>query len=237
MRNQSMQSMRRTTAFGIMVFCLCCLLTSSALSQESTAENSKPDKSEGRSWWGVMGSYGRHTHIWSSSVYVGYKTWSAGAFYEWESPRLTVLPFDVGRNWRVEFRYAKLWGTIPLDPDQVTDEVRAEGPPFWTKLDHQKISIVGVRRWIFLPDSFIRPSLFFGFGMSLLDDTIIEDGSVHNFDFVGGAGIDVDIAKRWILSGEARFEHFSNGGQIGLTNSDVIGPESLNMVLCVLYQY
>ena len=157
---------------------------------------------------------------------------------EWESPRRTVFSLDIGSVWRGEMRYSKLWGTIPLSTDQLTDEelVEQAPPPYSTKLDHQQITFLVVRRWIFLPDHYIRPYLELGLGISVLDKNIITDGTIWSFDFVGGGGVEIDLNQKWTLFAGCRAAHFSNGGQMYLTNKAVIGPESINGVFGVRYE-
>lgn len=202
--------------------------------QAEEIEKVKPEETY-KHWVGGYASFGRHSHIWSSSVYTGYKNWALGAFYEWESNPWIPLPADIiRRTWQAELHYKRLWGTIPLDEDQIPPEDR-DGPPYSTELDHYQFALRLVRRWVFLPDYFIRPTLHLGFGMSLLNRTIIDDGTLHSFDFVGGGGVEIDLSKRWTLFADLRWEHFSNGGQIYMTNAAVIGPESLNGVFGLRY--
>lgn len=182
---------------------------------------------EKKQWIGAYYSLGRHSHIWSSSVYTGYKNWTLGLFYERETDGWIPFPLDTERTWRGEFHFKKLWGTIPLDEDQIPPEDR-DGGPYSTTLDHYQFTLQLVRRWVFLPDYWIRPNLHLGFGLSMLNKTIIEDGTLHSFNFVGGGGVEADLSDRWSIFADLRWEHFSNGGQIYLTNGAVIGPESLN---------
>jgi opacity protein-like surface antigen len=111
-----------------------------------------------------------------------------------------------------------------------------EGQPNWAKLDnHYSISLLAVRRWIFLPNRVIRPNAHLGFGFSVMNESVIENGTTWNFNFVGGGGLEYDVIKKWTVYGDVRWEHFSNGGQVYLTNKDVIGPESVNIVLGIRY--
>jgi hypothetical protein len=190
-----------------------------------------------RRWVGIMGSAGSHYHLWSANTYTGYKTASVGAFYEWESERANVFSAELGRTWRVELRYAYLWGTIPIDEDQASDADLLRGPPYSVTLDQHKIALVGVRRWIFLPDYRVRPTAHLGFGMSLVHEPILERGTIWAFDIVGGVGLEADLKERWCLMADVRWEHFSNGGDMGLTSARVIGPESINLVLSLRYRY
>ena len=149
---------------------------------------------------------------------------------------LSLLSVDMDRNLRVELRYAKLYGTFKIDDDQVVEEKLVEGEPNWVTLeDHYGVSLMAVRRWIFLPNRAVRPNLHVGFGFSVMNKSIIEDGTIWNFNFVGGGGLEYDLTKKWTVYGDVRWEHFSNGGQILLANNDVIGPEAVNILLGIRY--
>ncbi|MBA4367805.1 MAG: hypothetical protein C0403_09225 [Desulfobacterium sp.] len=188
-------------------------------------------------WIGMNGSWGRSNHIWSDREYYGYRNSQFGIFYEWETKPLFSLGLNIEHTYRAEFRIATLWGTIPLSDDQVSDEEAARTDEHSTTLDHKQAVFLGIRRWVFLPDSSIRPNLHLGFGMSFTDELIIEDGTLYAFSFTGGGGIDIDISDRWTLFSEVSLEHFSNGGQMYLTNKRVIGPESLNTRFGFRYRF
>ncbi len=219
------------------------LFACTAIAQENHKKNTEAEVTPpaGRRWIGVTGSFGSPMHIWSDRTYTGYENWSTGLFMEWESTRDTTLSLDIDSVWRGEMRYFKLSGTIPLSSDQLTDE-ELKGyedrgiDKYYTTLDHQQITFLIVRRWIFLPDYYIRPYLELGLGISFTDKLILTDGTIYAFDFVGGGGVEVDLSKKWTLFAGCRAAHFSNGGQMYLTNKAVIGPESLNGVLGVRYE-
>jgi len=216
------------------------LFACTAIAQENHKNETEDEATPpaGRRWIGMMGSYGSAMHIWSDRTYTGYENWSSGIFMEWESPRKTIFSLDIGSVWRGEMRYSKLWGTIPLSDDQLTDEelVEQAPPPYSMELDHQQITFLAVRRWIFLPDYYIRPYLELGFGISFTDKLILTDGTSFAFDFVGGGGVEIDLSKKWTLFAGCRAAHFSNGGQMYLTNKAVIGPESINGVIALRYE-
>lgn len=188
-------------------------------------------------WIGINGSWGRNFHIWSDREYYGYRNSQFGIFYEREIDPLFSLGLNIEHTFRAEFRYATLWGTIPLSDDQVSDEEAARTDEHSTKLDHKQAVFLGIRRWVFLPDSSIRPNLHLGFGISFTDELIIEGGTLYAFSFTGGGGIDMDVSDRWTIFSEVSFEHFSNGGQMYLTNKQVIGPESINTRFGVRYRF
>jgi hypothetical protein len=228
----------KISLIGILFFWGWVAWAAAAEGQQSGVESETPPEiDQKRHWVGIMGSAGSHYHLWSANTYTGYKTASVGAFYEWESERAKFFSAELGRTWRVELRYAYLWGTVPIDEDQASDDDLLRGPPYSVTLDQHKISLVGVRRWIFLPDYPVRPTTHLGFGMSVVHEPILERGTIWAFDFVGGVGLEADLNERWCLMADVRWEHFSNGGDMGLTNGRVIGPESVNLVLSLRYQY
>ncbi len=227
---------------GLLRKCLSVLLifflfTAPSLAQELEDHvDSEKDISDQKRWVGLLGSWGRHNHVWSSSNYKGFRNRHFGIFMEWEDDPYTLLSVDMDRTLRVELRYAKLYGTFKIDDDQVVEEKLVEGEPNWVTLeDHYGVSLMAVRRWIFLPNRAVRPNLHVGFGFSVMNKSIIEDGTIWNFNFVGGGGLEYDLTKKWTVYGDVRWEHFSNGGQIFLTNKDVIGPESVNILLGIRY--
>ncbi len=224
---------RRWLSVILIVF----LFAAPSLAQEiHTHDDSEEDTSDPKKWVGLLGSWGRHHHIWSSSNYKGFRNRHFGMFMEWEDDPFTLLPVDVDQTLRVELRYAKLYGTFKIDEDQVVKERLVEGQPNWAKLTgHYSVSLIGVRRWVFFPNRVIRPNLHLGFGFSVMNKSIIENGTIWNFNFVGGGGLEYDLSKKWTVYGDVRWEHFSNGGQIFLTNKDVIGPESINILLGIRY--
>ncbi|MFZ5572077.1 MAG: acyloxyacyl hydrolase [Thermodesulfobacteriota bacterium] len=222
-------------AFGIFLLCLMAgeaVFADQAVSSDTAAAETDLKKK----WAGAFGSFGKHHHIWSASDYKGYENKAFGVFMEWETGQWLPLPVDTERTLRVDLRYSRLSGTIEITEDQVPPEKRTGGP-YYTTLDQYLVSLMAVRRWIFLPEYWIRPTLHLGFGISLLNETILEDGTLHNFNFSGGGGLEADITKQWSAFLDCSWEHFSNGGQIYLTNSACIGPESINGVFGVRYRF
>ena len=211
--------------------------------QTATKEEAAPQETSkaNRRWIGADFSHGTAMHIWSDRTYKGYENWSGGIFMEWESPRKSLWSMDIAPVWRGEVRYFRLLGTIPLSSDQLTPEelreYEARGEDqYFTELDHHQITFLAIRRWVFMPDSDFRPFLELGLGMSFTDKLILTDGTIYAFDFIGGGGFLFDINPRWSGYIAARAAHFSNGGQMYLTNKQVIGPESISWVLGIRYE-
>jgi len=225
-------------------FTLLLIFTGTAFAEEKekiasdTESASQETSQKNRRWIGAMASYGSAMHIWSDRTYTGYENWSAGIFMEWESPRKSIFSVDIAPVWRGEVQYSKLWGTIPLSSDQLTDEELAleEDDKYDTTLDHQQITFLAIRRWIFVPDHYIRPYLELGLGISFTDKLILTDGTIYAFDFIGGGGVEIDLNQKWTLQASCRAAHFSNGGQMYLTNKQVIGPESIKGVIAIRYE-
>lgn len=230
------------------IFCILLLIfTCTAFAEEKEQTESETEKTsqetslENRRWIGADFSHGTAMHIWSDRTYKGYENWSFGMFMEWESPRKSIFSLDIAPVWRGEVRYFRLLGTIPLSSDQLTDEelkwYEDRGiDEYDTELDHHQITFLIVRRWFFLPDEKIRPFLELGFGMSFTNELIITNGTIWAFDFIGGGGFEFDISPKWTGYAAARAAHFSNGGEMYLTNKDTIGPESISWVLGIRYE-
>lgn len=189
-----------------------------------------------KKWIGVYSSIGTQYHIFSANDYDGYKQNALAAFWEVESKPWIPLPVEAQRTLRYELRYSELHGTIEIVEEQVPSEKR-DGGPYYTTLDHYQLALLGIRRWVFLPDYFLRPSLHLGLGISWLNKNILEEGTQYNFHLIGGAGLEMDLSDRWCTFLDVRWEHYSNGGKMGLTDKAVIGPESINAVLGIRYAY
>lgn len=188
-------------------------------------------------WVGIYGAIGTQYHIFSANDYDGHKENAWAAFWEVESRPWIPLPVEAQRTLRFELRYAEIHGTIEIVREQVPSEDWNGGPPYYTTLDHYQVALLGIRRWVFLPHYFIRPSLHLGLGISWLNKNILEDGTQYNFNLIGGTGLEMDFSDRWCGFLDVRWEHFSNGGKMGLTDKDVIGLESINAVLGIRYAY
>lgn len=215
---------------GITVIFLLAVIASKAGAHEKNCADRKR-------WVGYMhGNLGRPFHIWSAKTYDGYKNISHGIFMERETGALIPESSFTYQTLRIELRYLRMWGTIELKDDQVPREEYLMGGPFYTTLDHDRFAVTAVRRWIVFPASPIRPSIHLGFGLSWTDKPILKEGTNYNFDFVGGVGVEFDITEK--LSGNigTRWEHFSNGGAIYLTNKRVIGPESINLLISIRHE-
>lgn len=199
---------------------------------DNTAKN--PPK---KTWIGVYGSTGTQYHIFSANQYKGHKQNALAVFLERESSGYWVpMPVETQRTYRWELRYMDISGTIEIEEVQVPEEKR-DGGPYYVTLDHSQIALLCIRRWVFLPDYFIRPSIHLGLGFSMLDKKILEEGTLYNFNLIGGAGLEMDISPSWTTYFDVRWEHYSNGGKMGLTDAAVIGPESINAVLGIRYAF
>jgi len=159
----------------------------------------------------LTGGLATDFHLFSKREYHGFRNGALG---------VAVAP-DGWRGFAFEIRAERLWGTIGLGDDQV--------PPGWdgtepreTSLDHWMIGLVPLWRCR------IWRGLEFegGAGLTWLDRVILEDGTRWNFLLLAGF--------RWRFGGEEgpfavglRFEHLSNGGDIGFTDAAVIGLESV----------
>lgn len=184
----------------------------------------------GKKWVGAFGSIGTQYHIFSANQYHGYNQNTLGVFLEMESDGWVPLPVKTLRTYRWELRYCVIGGRIEIVADQIPPPKRTGGP-YYVDLDHHQIALLGIRRWVLFPDYFLRPCLHLGLGISLLDKNILEDGTRYNFHLIGGGGLEMDLSKRWSIYCDVHWEHYSNGGKMGLTDRDVIGLESVNMVL------
>jgi len=163
----------------------------------------------------LVGQLGQDFHLFSKQEYHGYRNGAIG-----------VVIFPSGwRGFGFELRAERLWGTIELGKDQI--------PPGWdgtypktTDLDHWMAGLIPVwrcRMWRGL-------EFEGGVGMTWLSRDILVDGSRWSFLLMAGF--------RWRFAGGEhplavglRFEHFSNGGDIGFTDDAVIGLESVALAV------
>ena len=159
----------------------------------------------------IVGGLATDFHLFSQREYHGYRNGALG---------LVVSP-GRWRGFGVEFRAEHLWGTIGLGEDQFPPGWDGTGPRTVT-LDHWLAGILPLWRGT------LWRGLEFegGAGMTWLDRVILEDGSRWNFLLMAGL--------RWRFGGSEgpvavglRFEHISNGGDIGFTDASVIGLESV----------
>ncbi len=159
----------------------------------------------------LVGQLGQDFHLFSKQEYHGYRNGALG---------LVISP----RGWKgfgFELRAERVWGTIDLGDDQF--------PPDWdgtypktTDMDHGMAGVMPVwrcRLWRGL-------EFEGGVGLTWLSRDLLQDGSRWNFLLMAGF--------RWRFAGGKhplavglRFEHFSNGGDIGFTDEAVIGRESV----------
>jgi Lipid A 3-O-deacylase (PagL) len=134
----------------------------------------------------------------------------------------------------LEFRLSKIWGQdIPLVRDQVSlavwNQAQQEGRRPTTNWDLYQVGLTPYYRLSYPVSPTIRVYGEAGLGITLLNKTLIEEGTLWNFLLTGGLGLDWKIKNQHFYS-FVRFEHFSNGGKLwkeGLTESRVIGPETI----------
>jgi hypothetical protein len=193
-------------------------------------------KHQKKTWIGAYGATGTQYHIFSANQYKGHKQNALAVFLERESGYWVPLPVETQRTYRWELRYMDISGTIEIEEVQVPEDKRTGGPYFVT-LDHYQVALLCVRRWVFLPDYFLRPSIHLGLGFSMLDNPILEEGTRYNFNLIGGGGLEMDLSPSWTAYFDVRWEHYSNGGKMGLCDAAVIGPESINAVLGIRYAW
>jgi hypothetical protein len=134
----------------------------------------------------------------------------------------------------LEFRFSKIWGRgIELSGDQVSQEVwdqaKKEGHDPRTDWDLYQIGLVPYYRLYYPLAKQVRVYAEAGIGLTLLNKTLIDDGTVWNFLLTGGLGLDWKLCNCpfYVF---LRSEHFSNGGKLwgqGIADSRVIGPETL----------
>jgi hypothetical protein len=201
------------------------------------SESEEPTKPEyDKRWIGAYGAIGTQYHIFSANDYKGYKQNALAVFWEQETGPWIPLPLKSERTMRWELRYSEPRGTIEIVEEQVPKRKR-DGGPYYVTLDLYQVALIGVRRWVFLPDYMVRPSVHLGLGFSLTNRKILEEGTYYAFNLIGGLGLEADVTKRWSAYFDVRWEHYSNGGKMGLTDADVIGPESINAVFGLRYNY
>ena len=216
---------------GFVCWLVCFVLGAAGFGNASWAEDaSRAAQDPDQRWIGGYAARGEHHHLWSSGDYVGYENAAAAGFVEWPTAWPLPLPIRTEQTLRAELRYEHLWGTIALLENQVPAEER-HGGPYSTTLDHQQVASLLVRRFIFLPDHTFRPTIHVGAGLSILDHRILKEGTLYNFNFLGGCGSEIDLIGEWSAFVDVRWEHFSNGGSIYLTDAAVIGLESVSGVV------
>jgi hypothetical protein len=142
----------------------------------------------------------------------------------------------------LEFRFSKIWGRgIELTQDQVSKEVweqaQKEGHRPRTDWDHFQIGLTPYYRLYYPLAKQVRVYAEAGIGFTLLNKPLIEDGTTWNFLLTGGLGLDWKLynCPFYVF---LRSEHFSNGGKLwkeGVTNSRVIGPETLAFGIGIRY--
>jgi hypothetical protein len=197
----------------------------------SDALPSEPVGSDGDakdSWAGFYVSRGISHRFWSIKNYKGYENNTLGLFEEWEMARWTSSIIPCMASVRGELRYMDLFGTIELVEKQVPLE-KCDGGPYLKDLSSLwQIAALCVPRLVLFPNSVFRPSLHAGVGLSVLNDKILENGTIYNYNLLAGCGFEVDFLRQWSMLADIRLEHFSNGGRMYLTNRAVIGLESVS---------
>ncbi len=141
-----------------------------------------------------------------------------------------------------ELRLSKIYGReVPLSRDQVSAQewlqAQKEGRRPTTNWDLFQIGLTPVYR-VYLPLSKdLRPFLEAGIGFTYLQDVLIKEGTSWNFLLLLGIGSDLKLCDCLPVSVTLRLEHFSNGGKIGgdwgITDKRVIGPETMALGLGV----
>lgn len=163
----------------------------------------------------LVGQAGQDFHLFSKQEYHGYRNAALA---------LVVSP-EGWKGFGFEVRAEYLWGTIRLGPDQTPPDWDGTGPKT-TQLDHWMAGLMPLWR------GRIWKGLEFegGLGVTWLDRRILAGGTRWNFLLMAGF--------RWRFAGGEhplavglRFEHFSNGGDIGFTDDEVIGLESLALAV------
>lgn len=222
-----------------LVMCLAgVLLAGDGIRHAARAAGERPaEPPQRRVWGGAYGASGTSKRLWSVKEYQGYKTDRAGLFREVESFDLVPLPVSAQWSVRYELRVERLSGTIELEEAQVLPEKRTGGPYRKSLDSYWQVAGLCVPRLVLFPDSPVRPSLHVGFGLSLMNKKIIEDGTLYNYNLLGGAGLEADVSKRWSVFADCRLEHYSNGGRMYLTNKTAIGLESVSGVVGVRREF
>jgi hypothetical protein len=177
--------------------------------------------------------YGTPFHIWSDRLYSNFQLATLSLTYEKESG---LWPFtsnkELTKSFLLEFRLSHIWGKdIELDQDQVSqetwDRAKQEGRNPTVDWDHYQIALIPYYRFYYPLSKEIRIFFEGGFGFSLLNKPLIEDGTAWNFIISGGLGLDFKFKTPFYTF--LKLEHFSNGGDanLGITDKRVVGPESL----------
>ncbi len=204
----------------------CCVLAIRLFLPLQAVAAAEPERSVG-----VYMSSGKAHRLWSVQRYTGYKSHRVGLFKETAAGQADVLGIPVQLSVRGEINREALSGTISLRKDQVPKH-EWDGTPYLLTLDgNWQIAVLCVPRLIFFPDSPVRPALHLGAGLSWLHRRLLQEGTHYNFNLLAGAGLDADIGGHWSLFADCRWEHYSNGGRMYLTNRSVIGLESVNAMI------
>ena len=182
--------------------------------------------------YGFYASRGQALRIWARKRYSGYEPTCAGAFIERVIGEPVILAMPSQVRLRVEFRHERLAGTIALFEDQVAPAKRDGGEPYLKELDgNWNLAGLFVPRLVLFPSWPVRPTLHAGFGLSWLNRRVLDEGTHYNYNLLAGLGMEADMTARWMLFADCRWEHYSNGGRMYLTNRAVIGIESVNAVV------
>jgi len=177
--------------------------------------------------------YGYPMRIWSDRLYSPFQLVTLSLAYEKE---YGLWPFaknpELAKSFLLEFRLSRIWGTgIEVSHDQVSQEAweraRQEGRNPTVDWDHYLIALIPYLRFYYPLSKEIRMYFEAGLGFSLLNKPLIEDGTIWNFHFSGGFGLDFKFKIPFYTF--LKLEHFSNGGDAwdGFTDKQVIGPETL----------
>lgn len=163
----------------------------------------------------LVGQVAQDFHLFSKQEYHGYRN---GAL------ALVCSP-EGWKGFGFETRLQYVWGRIRLGPTQTPPDWDGTAPRT-TELDHWMVCFMPLWR------GRVWRGLEFegGVGITWLDRRILAGGTRWNLLLMGGL--------RWRFAGSEhpfalglRFEHFSNGGDIGFTDGEVIGLESLALAV------
>jgi len=195
-----------------------------------------PVSEEPGDWLGYFFSYGQPHQLWSIKQYDGYETMAVGIFREWVSNPNPIGPIPFSRHWRAFAKVEHFYGDVELAPGQVP-LAQQDGGPYYAHLDHYQLAFLLSRRWVLGPRWKIHPTANLGAGLSIMNDKMIEDGTLHNYNLEAGYGLEWNITHGWVANADVEYKHFSNGGRMYLSDKDVIGPEDVNLLVSLRHPF
>ncbi len=219
----------------ILIFAFLLLFLFPAFCQGAEAESSSPvnEPVTNPSSLSITFEYGTPFHIWSDRLYSPFQLATLSLTYEKESG---LWPFTKNpklvKSFLLELQLTHIWGNgIGLDVVQVSqetwDKAVREGREPTVDWDHYQIALVPYYRFYYPLTKAVRLYFEAGIGLALLNKPLIEDGTVWNFLFTGGFGLNFKYKIPFNIS--LKLQHFSNGGDanLGITHQRVVGPETL----------